>query len=130
MCNTTGQSIQNCSPVAPARIPGGKRAEHPWGTALAARLAGNRGPRRAAGTQMKGAVLFSGKQPCLCHLLLLSSQNDFVYTPSWSADVSPALGIACGGVIAAAASLVGEEPKIPRLGLLLSRRVSPPNFAF
>lgn len=93
------QSIPKRSPVAwrPACIPGGKPAQQPSAAAPAARLLSNRSPRRGAGTQMKGTVLFSGKQLCFCHLLLLSSQNDFVYAPASSADVSPALGIARGG---------------------------------
>ena len=83
LCYTKEQSIPKRSPVAwrPVSIPRGKPAEQPSAAAPAAQLSSNRSPGRGAGTQMKGTVLFSGKQLCLCHLLLLSSQNDFVYAP-------------------------------------------------
>lgn len=96
---TKKQSIPKRLPAARRRvgIPGGKPSEQPSAAAPAAWLSSNRSPGRGAGTQMKETILFSGKQLCLCHLLLLSSQNDFVCGPASSADVSPALGIACGG---------------------------------
>lgn len=67
---TKEQSIPKRSPVAwrPACIPGGKPLEQPSAAAPAARLWSNRSPGRGAGIQMKGTVLFSGKQLWFCHL--------------------------------------------------------------
>lgn len=52
----------------------GEGSGPPGGTA-AARPVSTRGPGRGAGMRMKGAVLFSGRQPCLCHLCLQRAQT-------------------------------------------------------
>lgn len=90
-----------------------RRAEHPVTGERQRRRLGSPGtavPGEGSGCAWEEPLYFLVNQVWLCHLLLSSSQSDFVYA---LADVSPALGID------AAASLVGEEPEMPRLGLPL-----------